>query len=215
LVSCRIVLQLNNYYYFLSDAFATHHQLDTIYLDISKAFDAVYHAHLLHKQSSFNMSGNLWIWFTEHLVNESQFVSINNTQLYLLPELSGVRQGSILGPLMFILYMNDLPDAIHWSKVLLFADDTICFKQIKSPIDQQHLQLDLDNLASWSISSYLSFNSSKSTHVSLNNRSPTSYNIRNDPLPPPTIIKILELLSAVILTGTSIMIQFLGKLTGP
>ena len=127
------------------------------------------------------MSGNLWIWFTEHLVNESQFVSINNTQLYLLPELSGVRQGSILGPLMFILYMNDLPDAIHWSKVLLFADDTICFKQIKSPIDQQHLQLDLDNLASWSISSYLSFNSSKSTHVSLN-RTPTSYNIRNDPI---------------------------------
>ena len=141
---------------FLSDAFTTHHQLDTIYLDISKAFDTVCHAHLLHKLSLLNISGNLWIWFKEHLTNRSHFVSINNTQLYLLPVLSGVPQGSILGPLLFILYTNDFPDAIHWSKTLLFADDTKCFK---SPVDQQHLQLDLDNLASWSISSHLSFNS--------------------------------------------------------
>ena len=152
---------------------------------------------------------NLWIWFKEYLTNRSQFVSINNTQSYLLPVLSGVPQGSIiLGLLLFILYMKDLPDAIHWSKALLFADDTKCFKHIKSPVDQQHLQLDLDNLASWSISSHLSFNSSKSTllhHIIL----------EMTPLPPSTIIKILELLSAVILIGTSIMMQFLGKLTGP
>ena len=81
---------------------------------------------------------------------------------------------------------------------LLFANDTKCFKYIKSLVDQRHLQLDLDNLASWSISSHLSFNSSKSTHVSLNNRTPILHHIilEMTPLPPSTIMKILELLSA-------------------
>ena len=61
--------------------------------------------------------------------------------------------------------MNDLPDAIHWSKAMLFADDTKCFNHIKSSDDEQCLQHDLHNLATWSITSYLSFNSSKSVHV--------------------------------------------------
>ena len=92
-------------------------------------------------------------------------MSINNTYSYLLPVVSGVPQGSILGPLLFIMYMNDLPDSIHKSKALLFADDTKCFKHIKSLDDQQQLQQDLDNLASWSTTSLLSFNSSKSIHI--------------------------------------------------
>ena len=130
---------------------------------------------LLFLSAAFTTHNQLWIWFKEYLTNRSQFVTINNTQLYLLPVLSGVPQDNILGPFLFILYMIDLPDAIHWSKALLFANDTKCFMRIKSPVDPQHLQLDLDNLASWNISSHLSFNSSKSAPVSLNNRTPTSY----------------------------------------
>ena len=94
------------------------------YLDISKAFDSICHTHLLQKLSMFNISGNLWLWFKNYLTNRFQFVSINNSYSYLLPVLSGVPQGSILGPLLFIIYMNDLPDAIRWSTTLLFADDT-------------------------------------------------------------------------------------------
>ncbi|MCY3929513.1 MAG: reverse transcriptase family protein [Acidobacteria bacterium] len=165
---------------FLSNAFTAHHQLDTIYLDISKAFDTICHAHLLQKLSTFNISGNLWLWFKEYLTNRFQFVSINNSYSYLLPVISGVPQGSILGPLLFILYMNDLPDAIHWSKALLFADDTKCYKHIKSSDDEQRLQHDLHNLATWSTTSHLSFNPSKSSHLSFNHRILTSYNIRGN-----------------------------------
>ena len=88
----------------------------------------------------------------------------------------------VVGPLLFILYMNDLPDTIHWSKAFLFTDDTKCFKHIESPDDQQLLQQDLDNLSSWSIRSCLSFNFSKSTHISLNFKTLTSYNIRGIPI---------------------------------
>jgi len=98
---------------FLSNAFTTHHQLDTVYLDISKAFDTVCHVNLLHKLSTFNISGKLWSWIKDYLTSRSQFVSINNTYSYILPKVSGVPQGSIPGLLLFIMYMNDLPDAIH------------------------------------------------------------------------------------------------------
>ena len=64
------------------------------------------------------LSGNLWLWFKNYLTNRFQFVSINNSHSHLLPVISGVPQGSILGPLLFILYMNDLPDAIRWSRTL-------------------------------------------------------------------------------------------------
>ena len=152
------------------------------YLDISKAFDSICHTHLLQKLSMFNISGNLWLWFKNYLTNRFQFVSINNSYSHLLPVLSGVPQGSILGPLLFILYMNDLPDAIRWSRTLLFADDTKCFKYIKSPDDEQSFQNDLQNLASWGATSHLSFNPSKSIHMSFNQNIPTSYNIRGNPI---------------------------------
>ena len=78
--------------------------------------------------------------------------------------------------------MNDLPYAIHWSRALLFADDTKCFKHIKSHDDEQSLQTDLHDLASWSITSHLSFDPSKSIHVSFNQTISTSYNIRGNPI---------------------------------
>ena len=78
--------------------------------------------------------------------------------------------------------MNDLPDAIRWSRPLLFADDTKCFKYIKSPDDEQSLQNDLQNLASWGATSHLSFNPSKSIHMSFIQNISTSYNIRDNPI---------------------------------
>ena len=113
---------------FLSNVFIVHHQLDTIYLDISKAFDTICHTHLLQKLSVYNISSHLWFWFKNYLTKRFQFVSINSSHSHLLPVVSGVPQCSILGPFLFILYMNDLPDVIHWSRALLFANDTKCFK---------------------------------------------------------------------------------------
>ena len=82
-----------------------------------------------------------------------------------------------LGPLLFIMFMNDLPCSISNSDALLFADDTKCFRHIKSPSEEQLLQNDLNNLLIWNTSSNLHFNLSKSCHLSINQKFPTSYTI--------------------------------------
>ena len=82
----------------------------------------------------------------------------------LLPVLSGVPQGSLLGPLLFVVYVNDLPNVFHHTIPFIFADDTKCLKIIKEPADSHCLQLDLDNLSAWSQSSDLLFNQNKFVH---------------------------------------------------
>ena len=86
-------------------------------------------------------------------------------------------QGSILGPLLFIVYVNDLPDTVFHSNMLLFTDDTKCFKQSKSYTGQQLLQTDLNLLSNWSAVSRLSFNPSKSVHISFNSKFSASHKL--------------------------------------
>ena len=131
-----------------------------------------------------NIGGELWSWFLAYVTNRSQFVSINGCNSDLLPVESGVPQGSILGPLLFIIYMNDIPSAVAHSKVFLFADDTKCFKHIKVPSDSQLLQYDLNCLSDWSVTSLLSFHPSKSTHLSFKCKVSTSYNINGSSINP-------------------------------
>ena len=161
---------------FLHNAFSSLDQFDAIYLDISKAFDSVSHSYLLSKLHNFNISGSLWLWLQAYLSTRFQFVSIINCYSNLLSVESGVPQGSILSPLLFIMFMNDLPNFITDSEALLFADDTKCFRHIKKLPGEQMLR-DVDNLFSWSTSSNLHFNSSKSCHLSFNRKFPTSYTI--------------------------------------
>ncbi len=149
---------------FLSDitlAFENNSQVDTIYLDFKKAFDRVPHLELLNKLNHIGISGTLWKWFEEYLTSRRQLVSINGTQSSLLPVSSGVPQGSILGPLLFLVYINDLPDCVSSAKTYLFADDTKCSQLISSPSDVNLLQADLDRLYQWSVKWSLSFNEQK------------------------------------------------------
>ena len=145
---------------FLSNAFNGLNQLDVIYLDISKAFDTVSHPHLLTKLSSFNIGGEVWLWFQAYITNRRQCVSINNSNSCLLPVESGVPQGRILGPLLFIIYMNNIPDSVFYSDIYLFADDTKCFKHIIVQNDMDLLQSDINCLFNWSSTTHLSFHPS-------------------------------------------------------
>ena len=129
-----------------------------------------------------NISGELWARFLAYLTNRSQFVSTNDYNSYLLPVESGVPQGSILGPLLIIIYMNNIPCTVAHSKVLLFADDTKCFRHIRVPSDMHLLQYDLNCLSCWSLTSLLSFYSSKSTHLSFKCKFITSYYINSHPI---------------------------------
>ena len=92
-------------------------------------------------------------------------MSVGQTASDILPVISGVPQGSILGPLLFLIHINDLPDKLSLSKVLLFADDTKCFLPISSRADCLSLQHDLSLLANWSSSWKLTFNENKCSVV--------------------------------------------------
>ena len=132
-------------------------QTDVVYLDFRKAFDSVAHKDLLFKLWNFGITGNLWRWFEAYLSDRCQFVSVGQTASGILV-ISGVPQGSILGPLLFLIYINDLPDNLSLSKGLLFADDAKCFLPISSRADCLSSQHDLSLLANWSSSWKLTFN---------------------------------------------------------
>ena len=99
-------------------------QTDVIYLDFHKAFDSVPHDMLLTKLWLMGITGNLWSWFKTY--TRSQLVSVNGHHADTLPVTSGVPQGSILGPLLFLVFINNLPTLVKSVKLLLFADETKC-----------------------------------------------------------------------------------------
>ena len=107
-------------------------QVDTIYLDMSKAFDKVSDRRLVHKLIQAGFGGNLLNWFCSYLSGRRQRVTVLGATSEDLPVTSRVPQGSILGPALFLLYVNDLPEVINSSsRVLMFAEDTKIFQRDK------------------------------------------------------------------------------------
>ena len=145
----------------VNDSFDNNASCDTIYLDFRKAFDSVPHNELLFKLWKIGITSNVWYWLKDYLTERNQCVSINGCSSAFLPVISGVPQGSILGPLLFVLYINDLPFHLLSSSLFLFADDTKCHKQILTPADIHLLQQDLELLSTWSGDWKLSFNEYK------------------------------------------------------
>ena len=121
-------------------------ETDVVYLNFSKAFDSVPHKRLIHKLSSMGIRGKFLRWITSFLSNRRQRVVLRNGISKWLPVISGVPQGSILGPILFFLYMNDLPNEIT-SSLKMFADDTKLYRTVTVEQDCENLQRDLNRLA--------------------------------------------------------------------
>ena len=137
-------------------------QIDMIYMDMSKAFDKVNHDVLIQKlRNNYGFGGNLLRWFRSYLTNRKQRVTVLGATSNPLSVTSGVPQGSILGPALFLSYVNDLPSTVKSSQVVMFADDTKLFKEIRTENDAKQLQNDISNLESWSTTSGLSPNGTK------------------------------------------------------
>ena len=146
-------------------------QTDIIFLDFAKAFDSVDHIILLKKLKSCGISGNLYNWFTDYLHGRKQRVVIDGVASGWSQVTSGVPQGSILGPMLFLLFINDLPDVIPPpTSTRLYADDTKLYNAIKSCQDCDHLQEALSYANGWSKQSNIDFNVSKCKVLTISRR---------------------------------------------
>ena len=151
--------------------------VDSIYLDFAKAFDTVPHMRLLGKLTSYGITGNIHNWIKSFLTGRTQTVKVNGVPSETAPVISGIPQGSVLGPVLFIVYINDILDSIT-SDGLLFADDTKIFRQIRTKDDALALQSDIDKLEKWSDIWLLKFNPTKCHVLTLGRFEDTKYTKR-------------------------------------
>ena len=138
---------------------------DALYLDLRKAFDSVPHGELLYKLWRIGITGPLWHWFKAYLEGRTHFVHYDGSCSSSLPVISGVPQGSVLGPLLFLIYINDIPASLSYSSVYLFADDTKLLKVLESCPDAGLLQEDMASLDSWSDQWKVFLNALKCSHI--------------------------------------------------
>ena len=134
--------------------------VDVVYMDYAKAFDKVAHRRLLKKLQGYGMNEQLQRWIGSFLSGRRQKVTVNGEESQWAEVLSGVPQGSVLGPVLFICYINDLPEEIK-TNVKLFADDTKVFADTSKDENGNVLQEDITRLDIWAQLWQLSFNASK------------------------------------------------------
>ena len=140
------VNQLLSFYTQIFSSVDRKNPCDVIFLDFRKAFDTIPHPELLYKLWTHGITGPLWRWFQSYLSNRTHFVSVEGSSSSVLPVRSGVPQGSVLGPLLFLLYVNDIPTSISFSTSYLFADDTKFMEAVDQLLRSTHIQQDLDSL---------------------------------------------------------------------
>ena len=161
-----------------------------VYFDFAKAFDSVNHDILLQKlKVCFGIDGTLLKFLSNYLCDRNQKVVIGSESSSTLKVHSGVPQGSILGPLLFVLFINDLPDGLSsGTEISLYADDTKIWRKISSLSDCMSLQADIDHLNSWAIKNKMKFHPSKCKVLPISLRPSHSlflsfiYHLNNSPL---------------------------------
>ena len=152
--------------------------IDVIYLDYSKAFDSVPHLRLISKLQAYGIRGNLLKWIKNFLIGRQQKVILNGSSSQWTEVTSGVPQGSVLGPLLFILYVNDITDGVQ-SSLEMFADDSKLYRIIQNPCDTDTLQHDLNYISNWSKLWLLNFNTTKCSVMHLGRNDRATYTLFN------------------------------------
>ena len=190
-----------------------------IFIDLQKAFDTVNHNILIDKLKHYGIRGTANTWFQSYLSNRRQFVSIQGFDSTHLPIEHGVPQGSVLGPLLFLIYINDLHKAIKYSSVCHFADDTNLLNINTSPkCLQKQINIDLKFLYKWLLANKISLNCSKTELIFFHKpRSPiTGFDFRIKlnvhRLFPSDSIKYLGIFLDSYLSGTHHCDQLIKKL---
>ena len=140
--------------------------IDTIYLDFAKALDTVPHHRLLGKLQAYGIQGKLFHWIKEFLKERTQIVMVNGVESEPTSVLSGIPQGTVLGSLLVVVYINDILDKVK-SHGLLFADDAKIYRAITKKEDAKSLQDDLRELEKWSDKWLLKFHPDKCHVLSL------------------------------------------------
>ena len=140
-------------------------QVDVIQLDFSKAFDKVPHQRLMYKLQYYGVRCTTAKWIQSFLRNRKQNVLLEGEMSSEKDVLSEVPQGTVLGPLLFLTYINDLPDCVASSEIKIFADDSLLFRVVNSQQDADYLQKDLTALEKWEREWQMSFHLEKCTVI--------------------------------------------------
>ena len=152
----------------------TRHSLDTIYLDFRKAFDTVPHLRLLNKLQAYGIRGKIYNWIKDFLTDRKQRVVLNGISSDWTTVTSGIPQGSVLGPVLFLIFINDLPEVVE-NYIKLFADDTKLYARVGTDYQRNSLQKDIDSVMNWSDRWQLRFNTSKCKHLHLGPETNSQY----------------------------------------
>ena len=151
--------ELKSRFLYAAKALDEGRQVNVAFLDFSKVFDRVSHPVLLHKLCGFRISGSILQWCESYLIQQQQRVVLEGVSSSWSGVSSGVPQGSLLGPLFFVIFICDLPEAVLVGNcIALYADDCKSSRIIYSASDQNMFQEDLDNLHQWNLRNFMDFN---------------------------------------------------------
>ena len=156
-----------------------HHQVTySVFIDFRKAFDSINHQILLKKLSKLGFHRDTISWFQNYLTNRTQYTVVNGKNSSLLGVECGVPQGSVLGPMLFLLFINDISASIKYSNYKLYADDTVLYSKCTGEDDNTlrvNLQSDLNNVSAWCKSNAIMMNVKKTKSMMFSTRHKLSH----------------------------------------
>ena len=165
------VTQLIEVYHHFCKAVDSNKEMRVIFLDITKAFDKVWHKGIIYKLRKCGINGRLLLWFQDYLSNRMQRVVINGQHSNWKTIDAGVPQGSVLGPLLFLLYINDIVQSVRHCNIRLFADDTCIFIEVNDRHEAAaFLNADLSKIHEWSTKWLIKFAPTKTKSLIISNK---------------------------------------------